>query len=163
MSLLLSFAIGLVAGLRSMTAPAVVAWAAYLGWIHLEGSPLAFLGSRWAVALFSLCAIAEFIADQLPKTPARTTPGPLGARIVFGALTGAALAIAGAQSGWLGAFLGIAGAVVGASPAHRVHAEVAAPSARLFHGYSAPDQSALRPHAAVGVLGAHTAYRPVVR
>jgi uncharacterized membrane protein len=114
MSLLLSFAIGLVAGLRSMTAPAVVAWAAYLGWIHLEGSPLAFLGSRWAVALFSLCAIAEFIADQLPKTPARTTPGPLGARIVFGALTGAALAIAGAQSGWLGAFLGIAGAVVGA-------------------------------------------------
>ena len=114
MSLLLSFAIGLVAGLRSMTAPAVVAWAAYLGWIHLEGSPLAFLSSRWAVALFSLCALAEFVADQLPTTPARTAPGPLGARIVFGALTGAALAIAGAQSGWLGAFIGAIGAAAGA-------------------------------------------------
>jgi uncharacterized membrane protein len=119
MSLLLSFAIGLVAGLRSLTAPAVVAWAAYLGWIHLEGSPLAFLASRWAVALFSLCALAEFVADQLPSTPARTAPGPLGARILFGALTGAALAIAGAQSGWLGALLGAVGAVAGAYAGYR--------------------------------------------
>ena len=114
MTLLLSFAIGFVAGLRSMTAPAVVAWAAHLGWIHLEGSPLAFLASRWAVALFSLCALAEFVADQLPTTPARTAPGPLVARILFGALTGAAITLAAAQSLWLGAVLGAIGAVAGA-------------------------------------------------
>lgn len=114
MSLLLAFAIGIVAGLRSMTAPAVVAWAAYLGWIHLDGTPLAFLGARWAVALFSLGALAEFIADQLPTTPARTAPGPLGARIAFGALTGAAIALAAVSNGWMGAFVGAVGAIAGA-------------------------------------------------
>ena len=49
-ALFLAFGIGVVAGLRSMTAPAVVAWAARLGWISLSGSHLAFnglsLGSR---------------------------------------------------------------------------------------------------------------------
>jgi len=33
----LAFLLGAVAGLRSMTAPAAVAWAARLGWLHLEG------------------------------------------------------------------------------------------------------------------------------
>jgi len=33
-ALLLVFGIGVVTGLRSMTAPAVVAWAAHLGWIN---------------------------------------------------------------------------------------------------------------------------------
>ncbi|HEY1434389.1 MAG TPA: DUF4126 domain-containing protein, partial [Thermoanaerobaculia bacterium] len=42
--LVLAFLIGVVAGLRVMTAPAAVSWAARLGWLHLEGTPLAFLG-----------------------------------------------------------------------------------------------------------------------
>ncbi len=46
-ALLLAFGIGVVTGLRSMTAPAVVVWAAHLGWMNLSGSPLAFLGSAW--------------------------------------------------------------------------------------------------------------------
>jgi hypothetical protein len=70
--LLLACGIGVVAG-RSMTAPAVVAWAAHLGWINLSGSALAFMGSAWAVGIFTLGALVEFIADQLPTTPARTT------------------------------------------------------------------------------------------
>ena len=41
----LAFLIGVIAGLRSMTAPAVVSWAARLGWLHLENTWLAFLGS----------------------------------------------------------------------------------------------------------------------
>jgi uncharacterized membrane protein len=49
--------IGIVAGLRSMTAPAVVSWAAYLGWLSLEGWQFAFMGSIAAVATFSLLAI----------------------------------------------------------------------------------------------------------
>ncbi|MEX2296933.1 MAG: hypothetical protein WD715_05935 [Dongiaceae bacterium] len=31
-----SFLIGLIAGLRTMTAPAAVSWAAYLGWLPLD-------------------------------------------------------------------------------------------------------------------------------
>jgi uncharacterized membrane protein len=44
-ALLLPFGIEVVAGLRSMTAPAIMAWAARLGWISLSGSRLAFMGS----------------------------------------------------------------------------------------------------------------------
>jgi uncharacterized membrane protein len=85
-TLLLAFCIGIVAGLRSLTAPAVVAWTAHLGWIKLSGSPLVFMGSAWAVSIFTLLALVELVTDQVPKTPARTTAVPLGARIVMGLL-----------------------------------------------------------------------------
>jgi uncharacterized membrane protein len=111
--LLLTFGIGIVAGLRSLTAPAVVAWAAYLGWIKLSASPLAFMGSVWAVGLFTILALVEFVADQLPTTPARTAPVGLGARIVMGLLCGACLGIAGGASPWLGAIVAAIGAVAG--------------------------------------------------
>jgi uncharacterized membrane protein len=110
----LAFGIGVVAGLRSMTAPAVVAWAAHLGWINLSGSPLAFMGSIWAVAIFTLAALGEFIADQLPSTPPRTKGPGLIARIVMGLLTGACLALAGGASLIVGAILGAIGSLVGA-------------------------------------------------
>jgi uncharacterized membrane protein len=113
-ALLLALGIGVVAGLRSMTAPAVVAWAAHLGWINLAGSHLAFMGSKWAVGIFTLGALAEFVADQLPTTPARTTVIPLTARIVMGLLTGGCLGIAGGASIWLGAIAGAIGAIAGA-------------------------------------------------
>jgi len=76
--------IGVVAGLRSLMAPAVVSWAAHLGWLNLHGSPLAFMGSTLAAAMFSLLAIGELIADKLPRTPKRTAPAPLLARILMG-------------------------------------------------------------------------------
>lgn len=113
-AILATFGIGIVAGLRSMTAPAVVAWAAHLGWINLSNSPLHFMGSTWAVAIFTLGALGEFVADQLPTTPARTAAVPLGARIVMGALTGGCLAAAGGASIWLGTVLGVVGAIAGA-------------------------------------------------
>lgn len=114
LALALAFGIGVVAGLRSMTAPAVVAWAAHLGWINLSGSPLAFMGSIWAVAIFTLGAVGEFIADQLPSTPPRTKGPGLIARIVMGLLTGACLALAGGASLIVGAILGAIGSLVGA-------------------------------------------------
>jgi uncharacterized membrane protein len=112
--LLLAFGIGFVTGLRSMTAPAVVAWAAYLGWIHLSSSHLAFMGSVWAVGIFTLGALGEFVADQLPNTPARTAPLGLSARILMGLLTGASLGISGGASLWLAALVGAIGAIAGA-------------------------------------------------
>ena len=110
----LAFGIGLVAGLRSLTAPAVVAWGAHLGWLNLHGSPLAFMGSTTAVAVFSLLAIGELIADKLPMTPKRTAPAPLIARVATGGLCGACLSAAVGKSLLAGALLGGIGGIVGA-------------------------------------------------
>jgi uncharacterized membrane protein len=88
---LLAFPIGVVAGLRSMTPLAAVSWGARLGWLHLEHTWLAFLGFAATPYILSLLAIAELINDKLPKTPSRKAPVPFAARIVVGALCGAAL------------------------------------------------------------------------
>jgi uncharacterized membrane protein len=111
--MLMALGIGVVAGLRSLTAPAVVAWAAQLEWINLQGSPLAFMGSKWTVGILTVLALVELVADQLPSTPARTAPVGLTARIVTGALSGACLAVAGGAALWLGAVLGVIGALIG--------------------------------------------------
>ncbi|SRR6266567_3864566 len=113
-TVLLTLGIGVVAGLRSLTAPAVVAWAAHIGWINLHGSPLAFMGSAWAVGVFTVLAVVELVADQLPGTPSRTAPVGLSARIVTSALSGACLAIAGGAMIWLGALAGAVGGIAGA-------------------------------------------------
>ena len=114
MLILYAFLIGCVCGLRSMTAPAVVAWGTHLGWLHLDGSWLAFLGNKISLVVFSLFAVGELIADKLPFIPGRTQPGPLGVRVLFGATCGAALSISGAGSPLFGAILGAVGAVSGA-------------------------------------------------
>jgi len=112
-TILLAFLIGVFAGLRSLTAPAVVSWATYLGWLKLDGPPALF-GHVASVAIFTVLAIAELVADKLPKTPARTAPLGLGARIVTGAISGAAVAVAGNPAAALGAVVGAVGGVVGA-------------------------------------------------
>jgi len=112
MALLLAFFIGFFAGLRSLTAPAATAWAVYLGWLKLE-RPLALIGSLPAVAIFTLLAIVELVADKLPQTPSRTAPPGLIARIVMGGLTGACVAAGGAQGVFLGILLGAVGGVAG--------------------------------------------------
>jgi uncharacterized membrane protein len=117
---LLAFAIGIVAGLRTFTAPAALVWAAHLHWISLDGTPLAFLHSRAALAIFTLLAMAEFVGDQWPRTPGRTQPGPLGARIVSGTFCGTAVALLGAQAMAAGAVLGAIGAVAGAFGGYQV-------------------------------------------
>jgi uncharacterized membrane protein len=113
---LLAFLIGVVAGLRAMTPPAAVSWAARLGWLHLENTPLAFLGLAVTPYLLSLLAVGELINDKLPKTPSRKTPVPFAARVVVGALCGAALGALGqALIGGLvaGALGGVAGTLGG--------------------------------------------------
>ena len=112
MTLFFAFLIGLFAGLRSLTAPAVTAWAVHLGWLKLQG-PLALIGSIPAVAIFTLLAVVELVADKLPKTPSRTSPPGLIARIVMGGLTGACVAAGGGQGAVLGAVIGAVGGVVG--------------------------------------------------
>lgn len=110
----LALGIGIVAGLRALTAPAIVSWAAYLGWLNLDGSPLAFMASLLAAAVFTLLALVELVTDLLPTTPSRTAPVPLTARIAMGGLAGACLCAASAQPLLAGAALGALGGVVGA-------------------------------------------------
>ena len=121
----LAVLIGVVAGLRSMTAPALVSWAARLGWLPLAGTWLAFLGSAWTPWILTVFALGELIVDKLPSTPSRKTPGGFGARIVTGGLSGAAIATAG--GGMMGGLIaGIVGAVIGTIGRHAFRARLAA-------------------------------------
>ena len=112
MILLLALIIGIVAGLRAMTAPAAVAWGAYLGTINVSASPLAFMGYYWTPWIFSVLAIVELVTDQLPTTPSRKVPVQFGTRIVMGALTGATIG-ASADQLVAGLVAGVIGAVIG--------------------------------------------------
>jgi uncharacterized membrane protein len=109
---LLAFLIGVVVGMRSMTAPAAVSWAARLGWLHLENTTLAFLGFTATSYILSLFAVGELIADKLPKTPSRKEPVGFMARVLSGALCGAALGADG-QALAAGLVAGVLGAVAG--------------------------------------------------
>jgi uncharacterized membrane protein len=110
----LAVGIGIVAGLRALTAPAVVSWAAHFGWLNLHGSPLAFMGATGAVAIFSIGAVAEYVNDKLPKTPSRTAIPSLIIRIVMGGLSGACLCASAGESLMAGALLGGIGSLIGA-------------------------------------------------
>ena len=111
--LALALGIGVIAGLRALTAPATVSWAAHLHWIQLSGSHLSFMSSIIAVAILTLAAIAEIVNDKLPKTPPRTALPSLVIRMLMGAFAAATLAIGVGGSIEMGALLGLIGAVIG--------------------------------------------------
>ena len=109
---LLALLIGVVAGLRAMTAPAAVSWAAYLGWLPVQDSWAWFMGHWLTPWIFSALAIVELVTDQLPNTPSRKVPQQFGARLITGALAGATIgASAGMSIG--GLIAGVVGAVIG--------------------------------------------------
>src|SRR5262245_35285273 len=112
---ILAFLIGVAAGLRALTPPAAVCWAARLGWLKLGGTPLAFLGYAVTPWIFTVAALGELGNDKLPKTPSRKVPPQFIARIVMGALCGAALGAAAATGSALagGLIAGAIGAVAG--------------------------------------------------
>lgn len=144
--LLLAFFIGVVAGLRSLTAPAVVAWAAHRNWLNLHSTPLSLIGSSAAVVIFTLLAVVELVADQLPSTPSRLKPPGLIARIILGGLSGAGVAVAGAQSIALGAVLGVVGGIAGAFLGHAIRM-------RLVRALKVPDLLIALSEDAVAIAG----------
>jgi uncharacterized membrane protein len=122
---LLALLIGIIAGLRTMTAPAAVAWATYLGRLDLSGTWFAFLGNDWVRWILTALALVELVTDQLPSTPSRTVPVQFGARILTGALSGAAVGAAGGS--WVGGLLaGAVGALVGTLGGRAFRAKLAA-------------------------------------
>jgi len=121
-----AFGIGVVAGLRSLLAPAAVAWAVRLGWLHLHGTPLGFTESTIALVIFSLFAGGELVADLLPQTPKRTDLVPLLARILSGGFCGACLCASANKSLAIGAALGAAGGVIGAFAGYEIRRRLVA-------------------------------------
>jgi uncharacterized membrane protein len=108
-----AFGIGISAGLRSLTAPAVLVWSADKKFVR-KSFPLAgFVTHRVSKRVVKLAA-GELIADKLPFTPNRISTGPLAARLVSGAACGAAVSL-GLKGPWQeGAVLGAVGALAGA-------------------------------------------------
>jgi uncharacterized membrane protein len=129
---LLAFCIGIVSGLRSLTAPAVTAWAVHLRWLPVQGTPFRFMGSTAAVAIFTVFAVVELITDKLPSTPSRTAAPGLIARVVLGGLSGAVVAGAGSAAFGFGAILGAVGGVAGAFGGYQVRT-------RLVRALKVPD------------------------
>jgi len=125
MILVLTFAIGVVAGLRAMMPLAAVAWGARLGYLTLTGTYLAWLASAYTPWIFSVLALGELINDKLPATPSRKIPPQFGARIVSGAFGGAAIGLAN-DAMWIGLVCGILGALTGTLGGSAVRGALAA-------------------------------------
>ncbi len=121
----LALLIGFVAGLRALTAPAAISWAAHLGWLQLSGTWLAFLGYAWTPWIFTILGLVELVTDQLPSTPSRTVPPQFGARLVLGGLSGAAIGAADG-SPVVGAVFALVGAVIGTLGGRAVRGKLAA-------------------------------------
>ena len=123
--LVLPLLIGVIAGLRAMTAPAAISLAARAGRLDLATTRLAFLGYAYTPWIFIVLALVELVTDQLPTTPSRTVPIQFGTRILMGGLTGGAIAAAGGALA-IGVIAGMAGAVIGTLGGRAVRARLAA-------------------------------------
>jgi uncharacterized membrane protein len=125
MIIMIAFLLGVVSGLRALTPIAVVSWAAKLGLLKLDGTPLAFLGYAFTPYIFTILALAELFNDKLPKTPSRTVPPQFITRVVSGAFVGAAIG-ASANSLIVGLLVGAVGAVIGTLGGSAVRGKLAA-------------------------------------
>jgi uncharacterized membrane protein len=107
--ILLGLLIGVIAGLRALTAPAVVAWGAFLGWIDVEGKWSQWVAHPITVAVLTIFLVVELVTDQLPKTPSRKTPPQFVSRIIMGAFAGAVIG-----SAFFHTFSALGGGIIGA-------------------------------------------------
>ena len=129
--------LGVVAGMRSLAAPAALAR-------HLAQQPIVpasgvelLLTHPAAPRALGLASAVEHLADKLPVIPPRTDPGPLAARMATGALCGGVIARRAGESA-------VAGAVVGALAA-------AAATFAFYHLRRALTEDAGLPDAAVAL------------
>lgn len=109
--------LGAVAGLRTMLPWALIASAANrsgTSFLQHSPSPVRLLRSPVTLIGFSLAAVGELIADQLPSTPSRLAPGALAGRVISGALASAVVCLSAHRSPLAGMAIGAAAAGAGA-------------------------------------------------
>ncbi|WP_158942049.1 DUF4126 family protein [Granulicella sp. S190] len=116
--------LGLVTGLRTMTAMAVLSWFAYTGHLSVDDSWAAWSGKLVTAIVFTILALGEYIGDKLPNTPSRTAPFPLIARLIFAGLVGAIVAAGLDGSGVEAVILCVLGALVGAFAGFLIRREI---------------------------------------
>lgn len=104
-------AIGIVAGMRAMTAPAIVSYMATNGCLEIERERFGFFGRPHALKVMIGLASGEALFDKLPFMPKRTEAGGLASRIISGALCGATICRAKEKSMVVGAIAGAFGAI----------------------------------------------------
>lgn len=110
--LVLALLIGAVAGGRPFVAPAVMAWAAALHWVNLDGTWVQWLSHPASVVVWTLLAIGECVIDRVPGTALRTAPVQFIARIALGGFAGAVLGTAWNYT-WTSLGAAMIGAVIG--------------------------------------------------
>ncbi len=111
---LITVGFGVLAGMRSMSAPALLSY-------HLsqrpseapEGQPN-LLASKWTARALAVLATGEVIADKMPWMPSRLSPPALLGRVLSGALTGAAVSAPNQRLNVGRALIGATAAVVSA-------------------------------------------------
>jgi uncharacterized membrane protein len=107
--IVLALLIGVIAGLRALTAPAVVAWGAFLGWIDVEGKWSEWIAHPITVTVLTVFLLVELVTDQLPKTPSRKTAPQFITRLIMGAFAGAVIG-----SAFFHTFSAIGAGIIGA-------------------------------------------------
>jgi uncharacterized membrane protein len=116
--------LGVVTGMRSMTAMAVLCWFAYRGDLSLDDTWAAWAAKLVTAIIFTVLAVAELAADKLPKTPNRTAPGPLIVRVIIGGLVGSIVAAGLNGSEFEGVILCVGGALIGAFGGFLIRREI---------------------------------------
>jgi uncharacterized membrane protein len=120
----LALLIGMISGLRAMTPLAVLSCAARMGWLPLQGTPLAFMGYVLTPWILVLAALGELVNDKLPRTPSRMIPMQFGTRLLTGAWAGATLTLTHGTL-WPGVIVGAIGAAIGTWGGHRARRALA--------------------------------------
>ncbi len=124
MLILVALCLGVVSGLRAVTSPAVVSWAARKGVLPLAGTHLASLGYAATPWILTVLALGEIVNDKLPGTPSRKIPPQVAGRVVSGALVGAAIGIVANALLWC-LLAGVVGALIGTYGGAAVRARLA--------------------------------------
>ena len=112
--------LGIATGMRTMTPMAVLCWAAYIGWLPVEGTWCFWMAKLVSPLVFTALALGEYVGDTLPQTPSRTDLPLVGGRLAFGILAGVVVATALTQPRAGGVIFGAIGALIGTFGGHRL-------------------------------------------
>jgi|SRR5665213_2260358 len=107
-------------GMRTLTAITVICWAAYLGFLPVEGTWASWMASLTAVIVLTVLALGEYVGDTLPQTPSRTKWPLVAARLCVGILVGVVIATVLGQPKAGGVIFGVIGTLIGTYGGYRV-------------------------------------------